>query len=75
MNSQIFCLGIYHLNRALLEKHAVAPNRVNLRVIGCLSLGSDVTPELVQQSVGQISLTGTITGTTDAVTALRAKAH
>lgn len=72
MNNQVFCIGVYRLSGRLLRQQQLKGKRLDLRVMGLLTLDADVTPELIRAAVGTIALSGTVRGPAEAVAALRA---
>lgn len=56
-----FVFGILHYNAKDLEKYAAKKQKLEIKVIGSLRFGSDVTKQLVQQTISKIYLAGSLT--------------
>ncbi len=53
-------LGLRHLTRADLEAVQAAGHRLDLRVLGLLSIAADVTPELARATIASVSVLGAL---------------
>lgn len=53
-------LGLRHFSRADLEAARAAGLRLDIRVLGLVSIAPDVTPELAQATIASISVLGAL---------------
>lgn len=53
-------LGLRHFSRADLEAARAAGERLDIRVLGLVSIAADVTPELAQATIASISVLGAL---------------
>lgn len=53
-------LGLRHLTRPDLEAVQAAGDRLDLRVLGLLSIAADVTPELARATIASVSVLGAL---------------
>lgn len=53
-------LGLSWLGRAELERAAAAGERLDVRVLGLLTIASDVTPELARDALGTVTVLGAL---------------
>lgn len=53
-------LGLRHYGRAELEAARSAGQMLNIRVLGLVSIGGDVTPELARSTIASLSVLGSL---------------
>jgi Arc/MetJ-type ribon-helix-helix transcriptional regulator len=53
-------IGALSYNRAELEKHLAAGEKLSLRVIGLVSLSNDIPPELAEKTIDSIVVHGVL---------------
>jgi Arc/MetJ-type ribon-helix-helix transcriptional regulator len=53
-------LGLRQITRAELEAVQAAGERLDIRVLGLLSIAADVTPELAQATIASVSILGAL---------------
>ncbi|MCW8085538.1 CopG family transcriptional regulator [Sabulicella glaciei] len=63
-------LGLRHFTRADLEAVRAAGERLDIRVLGLVSIAADVTPELAQATIASISVLGALQASTAVKAAL-----
>lgn len=73
MSSLIFTVGTVHLSRSVLEAQKCKRRRLDLNIIGVLTIADDVTPSLIEEAVGPASVRGSVRGPDAAVKALKAR--
>lgn len=73
MTEQISCVGFYQLSRSYLERLAQGGNQVNIHVIGWLTVGPDVSAELLGRTVQSLNLRGRLRASAEAQVVLEQK--
>jgi Arc/MetJ-type ribon-helix-helix transcriptional regulator len=58
IHRQALAVGVVHWNRKALEEARERQEQLDLRVIGVLRLGSDITPELADEVISSIRVFG-----------------
>ena len=51
-------LGLRHISRKVLEEAREAGERLELKVLGLVTIADDVTPELARETIGSITVLG-----------------
>ena len=51
-------LGLRHISRKMLEDARVAGERLELKVLGLVTIADDVTPELARETIASITVLG-----------------
>jgi Arc/MetJ-type ribon-helix-helix transcriptional regulator len=51
-------LGLRHISRKVLEEARAAGERLELKVLGLVTIADDVTPELARETIGSITVLG-----------------
>jgi Arc/MetJ-type ribon-helix-helix transcriptional regulator len=63
-------LGLRHFSRADLEAVKSAGERLRIKVLGLVSIGVDVTPELARETIESITVLGALHASAEMKTAL-----
>ena len=63
VNRRTLVLGIQHLNAAELESVRARGERLDVRVLGLLTIAADVTPELALQTLNTVDVLGSLHAT------------
>jgi Arc/MetJ-type ribon-helix-helix transcriptional regulator len=63
VNRRTLVLGIQHLSAPELEAVRQRGEKLDLRVLGLLSIGADVTPELALQTINSVVVLGSLHAT------------
>ena len=63
VNRRTLVLGIQHLNAAALEAVRGRGERLDVRVLGLLTIAADVTPELALQTLNTVDVLGSLHAT------------
>ena len=58
VSRKLLVLGLHHYDRAALEAAEAAGERLDIRVLGLLSIGAEVSPRLARAAVGSIVVLG-----------------
>jgi Arc/MetJ-type ribon-helix-helix transcriptional regulator len=58
--SKEYALGVYSLTKQGLEKRRAAGERVRLRVIGMVSIATDIEPDLARETIDSIVVFGVL---------------
>lgn len=70
---QQFHTGLLRVDATMLEAAIAAGERLDLRVLGLLSVAADVTPELATAAIAHVEVLGAIDATPAVRAALRAR--
>ena len=68
-------IGILIYSAEELEKYAQKNNKLEIKVIGSLRFGKDVTPELIEASISKIYLAGRLRAPDDVIPFLNEKRY
>ena len=60
LRRRMLVLGIHHLDAAQLEAVRARGERLDVRVLGLLTVAADVTPDLARQTVNSIVVLGSL---------------
>ena len=63
LRRRMLVLGIHHLDAAQLEAVRARGERLDVRVLGLLTVAADVTPELALQTINSIVVLGSLHAT------------
>jgi len=63
-------LGLRHFSRSDLESAKSAGERLRIKVVGLVSIGNDVTPELARETIESITVLGALRASPDVRAAL-----
>jgi Arc/MetJ-type ribon-helix-helix transcriptional regulator len=66
-------IGVYALDKKILEKAIEKGTMMKIRVVGMLNLSKDVTPELIDRAVDSAKVYGVVRGSQKAKKALKSK--
>ena len=75
VNRRMLVLGIQHISAAELEAVRQRGETLDVRVLGLLSIGADVTPELALQTLNSVVVLGSLHATPAVKAALAGRLH
>ena len=75
VNRRMLVLGIQHISAAELEAVRQRGETLDVRVLGLLSIGADVTPELALQTLNSVVVLGSLHATPAVKAALADRLH
>ncbi|GAA0990599.1 CopG family transcriptional regulator [Acrocarpospora macrocephala] len=75
MSRRELAIGVISYDRAELEWHAEAGERLNIALTGLLSIASDVSPELARQTIQSIKIVGVFRASKAVKDALADRTH
>ena len=73
VSRRVLCLGLQDFNRADLERAVADGQRLNIRVVGLVRIGADVTPELASAAIERIEVLGALQASAGVKRALATK--
>ena len=70
-----FLIGVLRYDRKILEKYKAKGKRIDLTVLGSLTLASDVTPELAAATIKRVKVRGLFEASDEVKAALADRMH